>query len=388
MYKFLTLLFLMTLFACDKRDLPTNVEGDSTFTIEKRILPSFINPGKSYPISAKINSESPLDVDYITLNIFKQGSSTPTMTLLLYDDGGAEHVDDQDIVAFDGIFANVLNWEPTGNSRESYDFSFEVQANNQNITLVEPVISLDNVPPQILSVDLSETLASGFETELIKAEISDSNGIDDIAKVLFKGIQNERTVFEGELFKDSASPPNNENAVVFAKIIDSTFAAGKKGDYQIIFEAVDKSNFTSPPINKNMTIENNPPTIGNVSGPAEFERPNSGTDRFLLSVDINDEQSLLDVWNVQLEWKKADGSYSSNSPFRMYDNGLPFNEDFSGWDDGYRGDVTANDGTFSIVGIFDPGQPLGNYTLTMYAFDLVQNKSAEIVHIIKLKDDE
>ena len=105
---------------------------------------------------------------------------------------------------------------------------------------------------------------------------------------------------------------------------------------------------------------------------------------FLITVRIDDDQTLLDVNDVKLEWKKPDGTYSLNSPFDLYDNGLPWNEDFTGWDDGWRGDENAGDGIYSITGIFDPNQPLGDYELTFYARDFSGNTSERITRIITL----
>ena len=105
---------------------------------------------------------------------------------------------------------------------------------------------------------------------------------------------------------------------------------------------------------------------------------------FLITVRVEDEQSAADVKLVKLEWKKPDGTFSKNSPFTLYDNGLPWNEDFSGWDDGWRGDKVAGDGVYSITGIFDPNQPLGNYELTFYAEDFAGNVSERITRIVTL----
>jgi hypothetical protein len=394
MYKFLVLFFLVTLLACDKRELPTEIETASSFTIEKHILPAYINPGKSYSISVKINSESLIEINTITLNIIRLGESTPTISLILYDDGGATFPDDRDVVAYDGIFTNVLIWDPPSNNREEYNLNFEAQASGQNITLVETVVSLDNVPPRILLIDIAESLVSGFDEELIRVEAADSNGTDDIDKVQYKGVRNDTLYFEGELNKSPELPPTNNEALTFSQAIDSTFAIGKKGEYDIIFEAIDKSNNHSSPQQKSVIIENNAPKLFNVGGPAEFERPNNvdpnkiATDNFLLTTNVNDEQSIADIKSVTLLWQKPDGTYSNNSPFLMFDNGLPFKEDFSGWSVGYRGDLIAGDGIYSITALFDENQPLGDYTLTMYAEDFAGNKSAEIIHIIKLKDNE
>ena len=390
MYRFLFLFLVLAVFSCAKRELPTDTGVDTSVTLEKFNVPAYINPGKKYTISVKIISQVSFQlINSISLEISKDGDSSIFLSQQLYDDGAAVHPDDNDAVANDGIFSNVLTWEPGSNSRENYQFKFNILSNEelQSDELLETVVSLDNVPPNLLSIEIPEILESGFAQKMFKVEAADSNGIDDVQKVTYQGVRNDTLFFQGELERSTIAAENNLG-VVFTQTIDSTFAIAKKGEYKLIFQAKDKSNIKSAALEQTITINNNPPTLWNIVGPAEFERPNGGTDNFLFTVNANDEQSLGDIKFVKLIWQKADGSFSSNSPFTMYDNGLPFNEDFSGWNDGYRGDATADDGIYSITGLFDPSQPLGDYKLTVYSEDFAGNESEHTTFIIKLEDNE
>lgn len=391
MYRFLLLTFVVafSFLSCQKRDLPTPPVSDETVTIEASILPRVVNPGKSYVVAAKITGADPELVEAVVLTVSRASDNEIILQTELYDDGGALHPNDGDVVARDGVFSNRIEWNPPQNSREKYLFQFvpRVPENISAESLVETVTSLANVPPEILLLAVPDSLESGFELAQFKAEVSDSNGLEDINTVKYSGLKNGAEVFRGQLSLAS-EPASNPDALLFSASFDSSFAIAKKGVYQLVFEAVDGSGAKSNPVTRDILIKNNPPVLHSVTGPSEFERPNNGTSKFLLTVAVRDEQSLGDVKIVKLIWQKADGTFSANSPFTMYDNGLPFNDDFTGWNDGYRGDVTANDGVYSITALFDQNQPLGNYTLTMVAEDFAGNLGDNLVHIIKLKDDE
>ncbi len=204
-------------------------------------------------------------------------------------------------------------------------------------------------------------------------------------------MRNDTLFFSGEFQRSPDIVPENPGAAVFALRADSSFAVGKKGNYDILFEAVDRSGMKSIPESRPLLIGNNAPILSDVTAPSVFERPNGNkynTEKFLITIRVRDSQSLQDIKFVKMIWKKPDSTFSENSPFTLYDNGLPFHDDFSGWDQGYRGDLVAGDGIFSITGFFNSPQPLGDYLLTFYAQDLAGNTSENITYIITLKDDE
>ena len=227
---------------------------------------------------------------------------------------------------------------------------------------------------------------------VFKVEASDSNGVDDVEKIIYRGMRNDTLFFSGEFQRSPDVVPENPGAAVFSLKTDSTFAVGKKGNYDILFEAVDRSGMKSIPESLPLFIGNNAPILSDVTAPSVFERPNgskTNTAKFLITIKARDDQSLQDIKFVKMNWKKPDSNIpSENSPFTLYDNGLPFDNDFTGWDQGYRGDQIAGDGIYSITGLFDPTQPLGDYLLTFYAHDLAGNISENVTYIITLKDDE
>ncbi|NIA28461.1 MAG: hypothetical protein GWP06_00945 [Actinobacteria bacterium] len=393
MPKLLLLLFFLLPLGCAKRELPVQVQETSVPVLEKHLVPSFVNPNHTYTFSIRVKNAQ--NVDSVKMTVLKEGDMEPVeFTAGLYDDGGALHSGDGDVVASDGYFTNNILWIPEDSTRQKFIFAFLAvnESGEKSEVLQDTVVSLSNVPPQILNVQLPDSLPGGFAGQTIfKVETADSNGIEDVDKILYRGIRNDTLYFSGELLRSSDIIPENPDAAVFVLNADSSFAVGKKGNYDIIFEAVDHSGVKSSPVSRPLYIGNKAPLLSDVTAPPIFERPNgskTNTAKFLITVKARDSQTLKDIQFVKMIWKKPDGTFSKNSPFTLYDNGLPFHNDFSGWNQGYRGDQIAGDGIYSITGLFDPTQPLGDYLLTFYAHDLAGNISENVTYIITLKDDE
>lgn len=379
--KKLLALALLFMVACADRELPTASQNEQLPVIENFSLPEVINPGKTYLVSVRVTANP--QPDYVHYAAYKEGSSEALLTGKLYDDGMAQHSADGDIVAHDGLFTQNIAWQSEDENAHHVIFEFIAMLNYQPIgeTLRVNLVSSKNIPPQITGVTLPDSLPSGFAgTQTFSAAVYDSNGLKDVKAVLFKAKQENQTLFQGELLATA-------NAGIFEKTIDKTFAIGKKGLYDLTFEAIDKSNRKSSPFTTTIFIGNNAPVLADIQAPAVFPRPvgDKVTAYFLITIQVQDDQSLKDIKFVKMSWKKADGTYSQNSPFQLYDNGLPIQDELAGWDNGYRGDVAANDGIFSITGAFDEKQPLGDYELIFWAEDMAGNTSESLKHIINLQ---
>ena len=379
--KKLLVFFIPLLIGCSTRELPQQNTNGGPMTIEKHVLPDVVNPGAAYFISVHLTGGA--GADSVRLDVYKDGESSPFTSYGLFDDGGNVHPDDGDQVAFDGYFSQNIVWTTDGDAPQ-YTWRFE--ATDTKGRASEPyettVVSRKNSPPVLLAVDAPDSLPSGFEGELFfRAQVSDSNGTADIEKVMYAAYKDDVLNFETDLELESDG--------VFVAKMDKHFAIGKNGLYDLRFKAIDKSGAESNIISKNVVIENKAPQLLDFVHADSVQLPEQGNmTAFLITVRIEDDQSLLDVNEVKLEWKKPDSTYSANSPFELYDNGLPWNEDFAGWDDGWRGDETAGDGIYSITGIFDPSQPLGNYELTFFARDFAGNTSERITRIVTFYSTE
>lgn len=366
---------LVLLLAACTRELPQTPANDGPFALEKHIIPTVVNPGKSHQVSVRMLGGA--EVDSVKLTVLSP-SSAVLAVFGLFDDGGAQHHGSGDQVAFDGYFSRNILW--TG-SDQAAELIWRFEAVTRQGVIVPPleatVVSQKNSAPVLLSVEAPDTLRSGFVgTIKLTAVAVDSNGADDLAMVKCAAYQGGILAFEMVL--------NRENDR-FAFALDYTFAVAKRGLFDFKYQAIDRSGVLSNEINRLLFIENQPPQLSEFSHADSVQVPEAGKMvAFLITVRVEDEQSAADIKSVKLEWKKPDGTFSKNSPFALYDNGLPWNEDFSGWDDGWRGDKVAGDGVYSITGIFDPNQPLGDYELTFYAEDFAGNVSARVTRIITL----
>jgi len=376
---------LTVLAGCSERELPVPIKADSVPVLEKHIIPSFVNPGKSFMVTIQVKNAAPADVDSVSLSIRKAGE-TGSVHFALFDDGAAMHENDEDVVAHDGIFSQKISWQASIQQREEFIFRFEAtdKQNQQSEPLEVTVVSIANSPPRIAAISMPDSLPSGFDgLQYIKVTATDSNEVDDIVQVNYRGSRNDTTFFQGTLKDDGLGGDEMAGDGVFSVSLDRSFAITKKGSYEMVFEAQDKSGSKSQPASRALLIGNGAPIGSNISAPDSVKRPTTGTTSRLITIRVDDPQTLKDVKSARLEWKKPDGSFPSTGPyFTIYDNGLPF--DVSKWDLGYRGDAVAGDGVYSITGVFDSDDLLGPYTLTFQIEDWVGNKSVPLVHIIRL----
>ena len=382
MKKIVFLLLTSLLAACSQRELPQQNTSSEPLSLQTRIVPSVVNPGGVYLTSVSVTGGA--GVDSVRLDILAGEGSTLLAAFWLYDDGGALHPDDGDQVAFDGVFTQRIVWAVDVGNAEQVVWRFQaVDADGKAAEPVEQTVSArENAAPVLLKVETPDSLPSGFDGRLtFRVEAADSNGADDITRVMYSAFQNGVLNFEADLERQEAG--------VYVQTMDRTFAAGKKGVYDLKFKAIDQSGAESNIVERQTAIGNKAPMLLDFVHADSVQQPEAGKIvAFLITVRVEDDQSLLDVKDVKMEWKKPDGTYSQNSPFDLYDNGLPWNEDFEGWDDGWRGDEKKGDGIYSITGIFDPSQPLGDYELTFYANDFAGNTSERITRIVTLTPRE
>ncbi|MDZ7346880.1 MAG: hypothetical protein ONA69_08830 [candidate division KSB1 bacterium] len=369
----MTAVFLLS--ACT-RELPAPAEPDSA-VLEKHRIPSVVNPGRSYTVEVKLIGNA--QADSVRLRVF--AAQQEVLQSSLFDDGGAVHPESGDQAAFDNIFTCKLLWNAALSQTSELLWRFE--AIGRGAAVISPlettVLSIKNSPPVLLAVEAPDRLPSGFKGQMrFAAAAADSNGLEDLLVVRCTAFRSGARAFAIDL-------TSKAEAGRFETAIDSSFAAGKKGEYDLSFQAFDRSMTGSNVFEKRILIDNEPPRLVEFVHPDSIPLPGAGMmTAFLITVRVVDPQSLQDVKFVKMEWKKPDGTYSKNSPFMLYDNGLPWNEDFKGWDDGWRGDQTAGDGVYSITAIFDPTQPLGDYQLTFFAEDYAGNVSERITRIVTL----
>ena len=384
MKKALILFIVVLSVSCSKRDLPqTPTFGEPVLELKR--APEVLSPGFDYRVEVSVQSEN--RVDSVKLSMLTNGHVIAAW--YLYDDGGAVHAGDGDIAAFDGVYTQIIQYSAVSDRDQELLWQFTARDNTEqeSQTLEWSLTGLanPNTPPEIIDVKLPEDLPSGFsDNRSIQVTAADSNGLNDLKRISYIAYLDDRQVFQGSI--DSTVTPG-----LYEQNLTAEYASGKRtGDYRFVFRALDQSDAASEPVTRNMLIYNNPPLLEQPVHTDSVLRPQQGTrTNFLISVKVLDDQGIDDIRRVWMKWQKADGTFPGSGPyFDLFDNGLDWNEDFSGWDQGARGDEVADDGVYSIMGTFDSQQPLGEYTFTFYALDFAGNSSDSTVSHLMLYTQE
>ncbi|HNW58151.1 MAG TPA: hypothetical protein PKI62_00575 [bacterium] len=378
---FLLLLSMLLLAGCSTRDLPTP-PTTAPVVLKEVLLPEKLGAQQLYRIEIAVSGAA----DSVRLEAAPLNAAAPERTLYLYDDGGARHSLDGDRVAFDGIFTQLLHWQPAAAGGQEYRLHFQALQGGQSAgePLEEIRRSGDLSAPVLTRLILPDTLQSGFSgLRLLQAMVTDSSGASDVARVEVRGSATGKAAFDTLLYDDGTHGDITAADGLFTLAVDRTFCARKSGAYTFAFTAVDKSGLKSAVRSAEMVLVNGAPLLIGLSAPESVTRPASGISTHLVTIQVEEPQGLQDVNRVLLRAYNPDGSGFNNNPFVMYDNGLAL--DINRWDLGYRGDQVARDGVYSMTVIFDASKALGAYRLTFVAEDWAGQQSELVTHSIMLE---
>ncbi|HQG45088.1 MAG TPA: hypothetical protein PLG50_05480, partial [bacterium] len=330
---FVFIVCLMLLAGCGKRTLPTPPLAEAV-ALKKATLPEKLAAQQLYRIEITVSGAA----DSVRLEAAPQGSAAPERTWSLYDDGGALHPEDGDVVAFDGVFTQVLRWQPAVSGGQPYQLRFQAlrEGRSAGDPLEEIRRSGDLAAPVILQLNFPDSLASGFAgTRLLQALVADSSGADDVARVEVRATAAGKAAFDTMLYDDGTHGDDTAADGLFNLAVDKTFNARKTGAYLFTCVAVDRSGLRSGAMSTSMVMVNGVPHLSGLSAPDNVTRPASGISTHLVSVQVDEPEGLQDINRVLLRAYNPDGSGFNNNPFLMYDNGLAL--DINRWDLGYRG---------------------------------------------------
>ena len=348
-----------------------------------------------YRIEVKvIDPQGISDKNNVLLTVNKIGYDQGQFIDTLYDDASFYHPQDGDIVAGDGVYSNrFLSTDiAMEDSVGEYIFSFIVQDEGGNFSenIDTTIIFNNNWLPAIISVTYPVTFLSGFREEIIWMVVRDNDGMEDIEESYFevKTTNLLTTVFKGILYNDGLENHGDqvEGDSIFTVKLDSTFGAGKGGQYKLLFYVEDsyQENYVFIP-DENIIIENREGRLISVTMPSSMGIPsNQGTyNRELLTVSVNDPQGLGDVDSVYFYSLKPDSTYANNGlPFMLVDNGLSFNINTPLVE---VGDLARGDGIYSFsILVYNNTNP-GIYTFTFYMGDKANNRTEGIVRNILIE---
>jgi len=227
---------------------------------------------------------------------------------------------------------------------------------------------------RVLAVAAPDTLYSGSRPLPFTANVEDSiNGIENVASVVVRLTRSDSVWFSADLELQNTTAAGGGQ---FGAVFDSTFAAGRLGDYSLEFSAVDRAGNDSNVLAKNIYLENEPPLL---FIPVVADSVQAGSLDFRVQISGRDPQGPDDIAGVFFQNRKPDGTFGGEDQYYpLFDVGQ-----------GLAGDEVEGDGIYSwdCLKFKDPfGQiicppadaTLGTYTLVFTARDQAGNYSATI----------
>ena len=368
-YIFYLFLFLMIFFlACEEESSPTKIGTDPN--IEEIKMRDKWNSASSMLSKVELKVTDPQgfsNISGVFMEVKSQSNNQVVFSDSLYDDGAFSHSQDGDVIAGDGIFSNRFSSVQilSGAGDGDYTFSFQSFDKDDHISswFEQTVLFGPNARPEIVNVLAADTLFSGTIGQIFEVSVTDIDGIDDITRVYFESQKDgsQTQIFEMDLFNTGNFNDHGDlfaDDSIYTMKLDSTFAAGKMGQYTFHFYAEDSFNELNSNVPAlNIFIENEPGIIKDTGVPATTSRPAD----LQLILDANDPQGLTDIDSVYFLLEKPDGTFSGNGfKFDLQDNG-----------DSFYGDLTPRDGIYSkIVSISTSNDP-GKYFFHFYLRDHV-----------------
>ncbi|MBN2366603.1 MAG: hypothetical protein EH225_11900 [Calditrichaeota bacterium] len=374
-------LFLLLFITCNEEKVLVN--GETPFAIRDVRIPEFISSTTDKKVLITAHVTHPEGSEGISQVNFMIGDSSGQVvkTLPMFDDGSVQDTSSGDVIAFDNIYSITVIGSGLGLINASYqswitaeDASGEIRKSE-----IREVEIFPNQPPEIISVVFPDSIKSGMQPQEIFIEASDNEGIDDIRWILIEGID-IGTGFV--VFRDTIPNPMN-NSPVFTRMVDSSYAAGKKGLLELSFIAEDRVGDFSEPVLREIFFENGIPVGFNPVVPDTLILPASPSEAVdtLVTLNVRDPQSLADIDEVYFYSLKPDSTLANNgNPLVMWDNGLPFLGDPVRPQ--YAGDQIAGDGIYSLTILLFGNALPGRYVFSFYARDRVNQESIVVVDSI------
>ncbi len=369
-------IFLIVLSGCEIK-YPPNVDSVMS-VISNLVIPDtlYLNSDTPSPIKVKVTDpQGREDISLVKFTISDMDRNEIFYSDTLEDNGLYGDVIAQDGEYYSNIPSNFTNIEGvymlTINAK---DFSGNNAVPLQDTLWI--VKGEANLPPVICNPLLPDSLDSeSIKNAFFSITAVDPQGLTDIDSVflLIYPPLKSSPVYKCKLGDDGVEGDLMAGDSIFSIRQDLSQELGSSGINLVRFQAVDKREEKSNPVVKEMVISlsNEPPTLSNLTAPDILSRNN--TQASLLSVEVTDPQGASDIDIVFFNSFLPDGSASQGNPHLMYDNGE-------------NGDVTSNDGIFSLIINITPSVDLGDYKFEFMARDNSKAMSDTLKHIITIVD--
>jgi len=374
---------IILLTSCSEENQPVVIGKDPSI-VKVNIMSNWsIYRDKTY--SVEIEVTDPQGPGTLALAMFTVQNEAQTVVFkdTLYDDGAFIHKDDGDVLAKDGIFRNQFLAAQIDSVSGIYSFTFNVTDEDENEAVpqtTEVVFGL-NVAPLLVEVLAPDSLKSGADADYVYATVSDINGNDEITKVhmgLYKpGSSNAIASFL--LFNDGNAEENGDIVAgdsIYSYKMDSSFAAGKNGIYNLEFIAEDTFEDQSVMLLKTILLENEVGKILNITMPDSVVRPA----QIPIYATVTDPQGLTDIDSVYFLLEQEDGTFIKNQDGSLLKLLLFDDGDYNG-----NGDALEGDGVFSEILSVTTQNIAETYIFHFYMRDRVGNLSTVQKHPLKIK---
>lgn len=316
------------------------------------------------------------DIKWVLLKV---PTTSGVRTDSLYDDGGLNG--STDVLAGDGVFRNLFSAAHFTNVDETLDFKLVVSDNSDfRDSVTVPVIFAFNTPPLLNRISAPDSLNGDGAIHIVTAHVNDIDArLQDLSVTLDLMRDNISILAEAYLLSNAGdfavSGDLIANDTVFSFKMDSTFAAGRKGNYRLNFVAIDQFRDSSATLSSAIFIENLAGEIISINLPESVVRPAN----IPISARVRDPQGITDIQRVFFELKDSAGNYIESFPgvrlqLTLFDDG----------DLDTHGDAIMDDSIFSIILAVTEQNIAETYTFEFYAVDKVGNVSLQKSAILEI----
>ena len=237
---------------------------------------------------------------------------------------------------------------------------------------------------RVLAIAAPDTLYSGSRPLQFTATVEDSiNGMENVAAVVVRLTRSDSVWFSADLELQNTTAAGGGQ---FGAVFDSTFAAGRLGDYSLEFSAVDRAGNNSNVLAKNIYLENEPPLL---FFPVVADSVQAGSLDFRVQVSGRDPQGPDDIAGVFFQNRKPDGTFGGQDQYYpLFDVGQGLAGDAVGGDGIYSWDCLEFKNESGQINCPPADAILGTYTLVFRARDRAGNQSATITRDYELVEPQ
>ncbi len=295
-----------------------------------------------HTISVRVHDPQGLDdIADVGFEVVKAGETQARYQGDLFDDGFQG-----DVIAGDGSFSTTIKGSLARGDSGAFEIritALDIDGHISNV-LSSPLFvlnGLDNQSPQILSLDLPQSVAVDSTHDiLISARVADLDGLATIRRVWFEFFppQHATPSVQGDLLDGGVDGDVTAGDGIFSALISSNLFT-ELTDYIIRIQAEDASgnlSLASTPIVRGRQLFSQAPEITALQVPRIVNA--NVTNEVTIRADVTDPEGLADIDSVLFRIVRiSDGTETADSPVVMADDGNLATS----------GDSTAGDGRYS-----------------------------------------